>query len=203
MSSLRGFGLMQRDRDFRSYEDVEARYERRPSAWVRPLGNWGPGRVELVQLPTPDETHDNIVAYWVPQTLPAPGTPLEFAYELSWQGDTQQRPPGSWATQSRRGVGYSKLDAAALARQVQYVIDFQGPALDALPADAALSAVVTASGAGRVIEQIAYRNPAIKGWRMTVRVQRDNPAQPVELRAFLQNGNDIVSETWTHIILPE
>jgi glucans biosynthesis protein len=207
MNSLRGFGLMQRDRDFRSYEDVEARYERRPSAWVRPLGDWGPGRVELLQLPTPDETHDNIVAYWVPQQLPAPGTPLEFAYELSWQGDTQQRPPGSWATQSRRGVGYSKLDAAALARQVQYVIDFQGPALDALPADAAPKAVVTATGAGRVIEQIAYRNPAStpnqKAWRMTVRVQRDNPAQPIELRAFLQNGNDIVSETWTHIILPE
>ena len=82
----------------------------------------------------------------------APGTPLEFAYELSWQGDAQQRPPGSWATQSRRGLGYSKLDAATLASQVQYVIDFQGPALDALSADAALKAVVTASGAGRVIE---------------------------------------------------
>ena len=202
----RGFGLMQRDRDFRSYEDVEARYERRPSAWVKPVGDWGPGRVELVQLPTPDETHDNIVAYWVPQQLPAAGTPLEFAYELSWQGDAQQRPPGSWATQSRRGVGYTQQDAATLASQVQYVIDFQGPALDALPPDAAVKAVVTAAGSGRVIEQIAYRNPASpnqKGWRMTVRVQRDNTAQPVELRAFLQHGNDIVSETWTNIILPE
>ncbi len=206
MTSLRGFGLMQRDRDFRSYEDVEARYERRPSAWVKPVGEWGPGRVELVQLPTPDETHDNIVAYWVPQQLPAAGTPLEFAYELSWQGDAQQRPPGSWATQSRRGVGYTQQDTATLASQVQYVIDFQGPALDTLPPDAAVKAVVTAAGSGRVIEQIAYRNPASphqKGWRMTVRVQRDNTAQPVELRAFLQHGNDIVSETWTNIILPE
>ena len=71
MQNPRGFGLMQRDRSFASYEDVEARYERRPSAWIKPLGDWGPGRVELVQLPTPDETHDNIVAYWVPQRLPA------------------------------------------------------------------------------------------------------------------------------------
>src|SRR5439155_18746334 len=55
---LEGFGLMQRDRAFSSYEDVEARYERRPSAWVVPVGRWGPGRVELLQLPTPDETHD-------------------------------------------------------------------------------------------------------------------------------------------------
>ncbi|MGV2480429.1 UNVERIFIED_CONTAM: glucan biosynthesis protein, partial [Salmonella enterica subsp. enterica serovar Weltevreden] len=101
-------------------------------AWVRPLGDWGAGRVELVQLPTPDETHDNIVAYWVPERLPAPGTPLEFAYELHWQGDAQQRPPGAWVTQSRRGMGYTRLPAEALARQVQYVIDFAGPALDAL-----------------------------------------------------------------------
>src|SRR5690606_9438527 len=103
-----GFGLMQRDRQWSSYEDVEARYERRPSAWVRPLNAWGPGRVELVQLPTPDETHDNVVAYWVPEQRPQPGQALEFDYEILWQGDTQQRPPGSWVTQTRRGMGYTR-----------------------------------------------------------------------------------------------
>src|SRR3989344_236147 len=68
----KGFGLMQRDRQWSNYEDVEARYERRPSAWVRPLHDWGAGRVELVQLNTPDETHDNIVAYWVHAQTPSP-----------------------------------------------------------------------------------------------------------------------------------
>ena len=203
VQQLRGFGLMQRDRAFASYEDVEARYERRPSAWVKPLGDWGPGRVELVQLPTPDETHDNIVAYWVPAQLPAPGTPLDFAYELSWQGDQQQRPPGSWTVQTRRGIGYTKLAADELASQVQYVVDFTGPALDALPANAAVKAVATADGNGRVLEQLAYFNPAAKSWRMTLRVQRLDPARPVELRAFLQHDTDILSETWTNIILPD
>jgi glucans biosynthesis protein len=203
MNSLRGFGLMQRDRAFASYEDVEARYERRPSAWVRPLGDWGPGRIELLQLPTPDETHDNIAAYWVPARLPAPGEPLDFAYELSWQGDAQQRPPGSWATQSRRGIGYSRLSQAELASQVQYVVDFSGPALAALPADAAVRAVVTAGGNARVLEQLAYPNPATGGWRMSFRVQRIDGSKPVELRAFLQHDNHILSETWSNIILPE
>ena len=69
---------MQRDRDFRSYEDSEARYELRPSAWIEPVGTWGPGRVELVQLNTPDETNDNIVAYWVPEPLPAKGSRWTF-----------------------------------------------------------------------------------------------------------------------------
>ncbi|HWI80605.1 glucan biosynthesis protein G [Ramlibacter sp.] len=203
LNGLRGFGLMQRDRAFASYEDLEARYERRPSAWVRPLGDWGAGRVELLQLPTPDETHDNVVAYWVPAKLPAPGEPLDLAYEIAWQGDAQQRPPGSWVTQSRRGFGYSRLEPQALAQQVQYVLDFKGPALDALPAAAPVRAVVSADANGRVLEQVAYRNPASDSWRMTLRVQRIDPAQPVEVRAFLQLDNHILSETWSNIILPE
>lgn len=203
MNNLRGFGLMQRDRAFASYEDSEARYDRRPSAWIRPLGDWGPGRVELLQLPTPDETHDNVVAYWVPAVLPAPGIPLDFSYEIGWQGDRQQQPPGSWVVQSRRGIGYSRESAAALADQVQYVVDFAGPALAQLPADATVRAVVSSDANGRVLEQVAYRNPAGNSWRMTVRVQRLDPSRPIELRAFLQQDNHILSETWTNIILPE
>jgi periplasmic glucans biosynthesis protein len=200
---LRGFGLMQRDRAFTSYQDTEAHYEKRPSAWVRPLGDWGPGRVELLQLPTPDETHDNIVAYWVPARLPPPGSPLEFAYALSWQGDTQERPPGSWVTQSRRGDGYRRESDKPLAGEVQYVLDFSGPALQTLPDNAPVRPVVTSDANGRVLQQHAYPNPAGNGWRMTLRVQRINPAKPVELRAFLQHRNDTVSETWTHLLLPD
>ncbi|HYF18833.1 MAG TPA: glucan biosynthesis protein G, partial [Ramlibacter sp.] len=182
LDGLRGFGLMQRDRAFASYEDTEARYERRPSAWVRPIGDWGPGRVELLQLPTPDETHDNIAAYWVPARLPAPGEPLVFAYELSWQGDAQQRPPGAWTVQSRRGFGWFAPERAAeLAGRVQYVLDFAGPALAPLPPDAPVRAVATADANGRIEQQIAFFNPATRTWRVTLRVQRLDPARPVEL----------------------
>lgn len=202
-NSLRGFGLMQRDRAFASYEDTEARYERRPSAWVRPLSDWGPGRVELVQLPTPDETHDNVVAYWVPARLPAPGEALDLAYEVAWQGDAQAQPPGSRVLQSRRGVGYTRLSPMELSGQAQYVLDFEGPALAALPPDAAVRAVVTADANGRVLEQNAYPHPAGGRWRLTLRVQKLDPSRPVELRAFLQQEQNVLSETWTHILLPE
>lgn len=203
MRQPRGFGLMQRDRRFASYEDVEARYERRPSAWVRPLGDWGPGRVELLQLRTPDETHDNIVAYWVPAALPAPGQPLDFAYELSWQGDAQQTPPGAWVVQSRRGYGYTKLSAGEQQRQPQFVLDFAGPALEALPPEAAVRAIASADANGRIAEVLAYPHPTQRGWRVTLRVERLDPARPVELRVFLQHQNDTLSETWTHAVLPE
>ena len=203
MKSLKGFGLMQRDRAFKSYEDTEARYEMRPSAWVTPLADFGPGRVELLQFATPDETHDNVAAYWVPEKLPMPGQPLELAYQIAWQGKAQQLPPNGWVTQSRRGIGYSKLDADVLGQQVQYVIDFAGPALDALPADAKVEAVITASANARVVESLAYRNPATGAWRATLRVERlktSDPAQPIELRAFLQHDNHTLSETWTNLI---
>lgn len=203
MRNPKGFGLMQRDRQWASYEDVEARYELRPSAWVQPLHDWGAGRVELVQIHAPEETHDNIVAYWVPDRLPPPGQPLEFAYTLSWQGDAQQRPPGAWAVQSRRGVGFDRQSAAALRRQVQHVVDFDGPALRQLPEDAQLRAVVSSDANARVLENTVYRNPATGQWRMNLRVQRIDAQRPIELRAFLQYQQHAVSETWTQLILPD
>ena len=203
MRQPRGFGLMQRDRRFASYEDIEARYERRPSAWVRPVGDWGPGRVELVQLPTPDETHDNIVAYWVPERLPAPGQPLDFAYELLWQGDDGQRPPASWVAQTRTGYGYTRLDAQTQERQPHFILDFTGPALERLGPDAPVEVVVSTNEHGDVLEALAYPNPETQGWRASLRIDRIDPRRPVEVRAFLQHRQDTVSETWTHVILPE
>ena len=200
---IRGFGLMQRDRNFDHYEDLEARYERRPSAWVKPIGDWGPGRVELVQLPAPHETQDNVVAYWVPDQRLETDRPLTVSYEVHWQGDVPQRPPGSWVTQSRRGYGYTQRSEAEQDAEPQYVLDFQGPALEVLPTDAELKAVVSADSNGRVLEAQAFPNPATRTWRMSLRVARIDPSKPVELRAFLQYQNQSVSETWTHLLLPE
>jgi glucans biosynthesis protein len=198
MDSLQGFGLMQRDRSFASYEDTEARYELRPSAWVTPVGDWGPGRVELLQLPTPDETNDNVVACWVPATLPPPGQPLDLAWRLRWQGVVQQHPPGAWVTQTRAGRGHAEPRPGELP----FIVDFAGPSLAALPPDAAVQAVVTADANGEITEQTAYRNDATGGWRLSLRVKPRDPALPVELRAFLQHGNDTLSETWTNLIPP-
>src|SRR6185503_1709478 len=196
MGDVRGFGLMQRDRDFRSYEDGEARYELRPSVWVEPIGSWGAGRVELVQLNTPDETNDNVVAYWVPQQPPAPGEPFDFAYRLHWQGTEETRPPGGWVMQTRVGRGYSEL----APDEQQFIVDFTGQSLAALPADAAVEAVVSAPSNGKIVDRHAFRLDATGAWRMTVRVQRLNPAEPTELRGFLQSGSDVLTETWSNVV---
>ncbi len=197
---LHGFGLLQRDRRLAAYEDTEAHYERRPSAWVETVGDWGPGRVELLLLPTRTETDDNVVACWVPDAAPAPGQSLDVAYRLHWQGDKPQAPPAGWTVQTRRGHGWTRDGAPA--GELQFVIDFDGPALRALPAGAQAQAVTTAPLNGRVLEAISHPHPQ-GGWRLHLRVQRDNPAQPLELRAFLQHGTHALTETWTALIPPE
>src|SRR4029078_8795189 len=89
------FGLMQRERSFEAYEDLEARYDLRPSAWIETKGAWGAGRVELVLISVPAERHDNIVAYWVPDRQPKPKEPLTYGYRVLWQKDRETRPPSS------------------------------------------------------------------------------------------------------------
>ena len=198
LRGLRGFGLMQRDRAFASYEDPEARYERRPSAWVEPRGDWGPGRVELLQFQTPDETHDNVAAYWVPQQPPPPGEPLALAYTLRWQGEAWQRPPGGWVQQSRLGRSHAEPQPGEL----QFNLDFAGPALEALPDDAAPTPVVTAGDNARVLLANLYRHPLTQGWRLTLKIERLDPSLPLELRAHLRRGTDVLTETWTYALPP-
>jgi glucans biosynthesis protein len=201
LTDPRGFGLLQRDRRFDSYEDLEARYEQRPGVWITPQGDWGAGRVELFQFHTPDETNDNVVAYWVPAQLPAPGQPLALAYRMAWGGDELPHPPAAWVVQSRRGHGYH--EGAVPADRIEFNVDFAGPALAALPPETPIEAVVSAGDNARVVQVNAYPHPLLHGWRMTLDLQRLDRTKPVELRAFLRNGPHILSETWSYCLPPE
>jgi periplasmic glucans biosynthesis protein len=193
-----GFGLMQRDRAFSSYEDLEAHYQRRPSVWVQPRSKFGAGRVELVEIPTPDETNDNIVAYWVPDALPGPREPIDYEYRLLWQMENETRPPQSWVTQTRRGHGFRKVPD----RSIDFVVDFVGPALAKLAPDAVVEPVVTAVANAQILESNAYRNDITGGYRMTIRFNRQDDAKPVELRAFLRDKTGTLSETWSYLLPP-
>src|ERR1700739_2922198 len=73
---------MQRDRDFFHYQDLDLAYETRPSYFVETRENFGEGAVELVELPTGNETNDNIVAPYVPKAPPEPQKPFSYAYRL-------------------------------------------------------------------------------------------------------------------------
>jgi periplasmic glucans biosynthesis protein len=156
-------------------------------------------------LPTPDETEDNIVAAWVPATLPPPGEALELAYRLHWQASEKTLPQSSTGlahtVQSRRGRSW----AEPLPGEVQHLLDFEGPALAALPPGAAVEAVASTGPGGRVLGAHAYPLPPELGggWRLQLRVQRDDSTQPLELRAFLRSGTTTLTETWAALLPPE
>jgi glucans biosynthesis protein len=199
MRNPRGFGLVQRDRDFGSYQDLETRTEARPSAWVVPRGDWGKGRVELVEIPTTSELVDNVVAFWVPDTLPKSGGSLPVGYTVHFYGDDPMRPPAGRVLATRRDRGTLKDGSSH-----RFVIDFGGGRLEALPAErspAALVSVGPSPGAAQILDQHVVRNPAIGGWRLSFQI-RPSGSGPVELRAFLRDGDDVLSETWSNVVLP-
>jgi periplasmic glucans biosynthesis protein len=195
LPAARGYGLMQRDRAFASYEDLEARYDLRPSLWVEPTSQWSAGRVELVQLPTPDETNDNIVTYWVPLDGYKAGSSFAYAYRLLALKGTDRRPPTAWAAQTRRGRGGQPMPDDA----VKYTVDFEGPALARMSPAADVEAELGITGGVRQ-SLIVHRNEVTGGWRMVLQARRSDKEKPMELRAQLKHGNEIVSETWSVIV---
>jgi glucans biosynthesis protein len=194
VDGLRGFGLLQRDRAFSAYEDLEARYELRPSAWITPVGNWGKGQVKLVQIPTRNEYNDNVVAYWLPGTLPPAGQPIEIAYRIHVQSDDPV--PAAWGRTTATRVGDG--DAAGVRR---IVIDFEGGALKRLGATAEVKPVVWVGPEGELVQQNAFKNAVTGGWRLAFQLKQQK-GKSVELRASLQHKGETLTETWSYLLLP-
>lgn len=201
-----GFGLIQRDMDFDHYQDLEAHYENRPSVWISTVGKWGDGRVELIQIPSDKEIHDNIVAFWVPSRLPEGGQPIWFSYKMSWYFPVVQRPPGGRVVATRIAKGKDE-------KTRKFVIDFAGGKLESLAADKPLSAIVTVDPRAKLLEQQLYKNSVTKGWRLVFQIALEDPGSlekvlppakrtPLELRAYLKQGDSALTETWSYTYQP-
>jgi glucans biosynthesis protein len=193
-----GFGFLQRDRSFESYQDTEARYDARPSAWVEPIGKWGRGAIRLVEIPTGDEFTDNMVAFWTPEQLPSPGEPLEVEYRLHWFVE-QTRPPGGFVYATRHGKSLAQEKERDLHR---FVVDFDGANLQALAADAAIEHVLTASDGAKIVHSTLLKNPVNGRWRVAFALKADGSGRPVELRCFLKLPPDTLTETWSYLWQP-
>jgi glucans biosynthesis protein len=193
----RGFGLIQRDRDFNHYQDNESRFEHRPSYWIQPLGDWGKGGVELVEIPTDEEIHDNVVAYWVPTAPVEAGKPLKFQYLLTAHSDSPQWPPGGKAIATRTGNAAVIGVAKEKDEGRRMVIDFAGGDLDGLDRSQPVKAFVSANG-GQVDTVTVERLPENGAWRVTFRVPPTRGKQPVDLRCYLTLYGEALTETWMY-----
>lgn len=189
----RGFGLLQRDRSFDNYQDLEAHYQTRPSIWVEPLGQWGKGWVELIEIPSDAERYDNIAALWVPEKPVEPGQQLEFNYRMFFFVDMPNLSPNGRTLASRIGAG----GAGDLNSNIRrFVIDFGGEELTKLTEETPVAAVVSASS-GQVQNVVVHKNPSTTGWRLSFELDpQGNPSS--ELRGFLKLGENVLTETWSY-----
>lgn len=187
----RGFGLMQRQKNFIAYQDLESNFEKRPSLWAEPIGDWGEGSVQLIEIPTKEEIHDNIAGFWRPKDpLQAKGE-YTYTYRLHWGPDTPKA--SLLARFSRTGVG-AKGDGVRI-----FVLDLIGDRLKSIDPNK-MHGNVTAEKA-EIKNIVTQPNPATGGWRLSFELSVKDRT-PIELRASLMQANEAVSEVWVYRWVP-
>lgn len=193
----KGFGLMQRDRHFEQYQDLAARFELRPSVWVKPLNDWGAGRVELIQLPTNIEYTDNVVAFWVPAAPPKSGQSFEVAYQVHWTTNLLVGSNLGYVQATRVGKA---IAADPKNPNLRFVIDFGGKAMEALTAREQLDAEVNYGEGVKFVADTVSKNPINGTWRLVL--EFTTPSKAVDLQAVLKRRGEPITETWMYTWQP-
>lgn len=192
----RAFGLYQRGRDFETYQDAGAHYERRPSVRIEPIGQWGEGAVRLIEVPSDLEGNDNVVAFWVPADPIKAGEEREFSYRMIWGDlDPGRDPALAYVEETRAGVG-GVSGVAYDGSTRKFVIDFKGGELPALAADADIEVVANVEG-GTIVMSTLTRVEANGVWRVVLDVEPSGSGA-VELNAHLVGLGRKLTETWLY-----
>lgn len=196
--NIKGYGLLQRDRAFQSYQDLDLAYESRPSYFVEPQGDWGRGRIELIELPTEDESNDNIVASWTPLAAPEPGKPFACAYRITARLELARLSPNGRAVNSFKAPARALGSAEpAPPRARRFLVDFAGGDLAYYADDPGQVEVVATAVNGRVLRTSIAANRHIDGLRALFDVAVE-PGETADLRLFLRVGARALTETWTY-----
>ncbi|MBZ9556531.1 MULTISPECIES: glucan biosynthesis protein D [unclassified Modicisalibacter] len=194
----KGFGLLQRDRNFDHYQDDGVFYDRRPSVWIEPKSDWGKGAIDLIEIPTLDETFDNIVAFWNPDQPVQPGDELLFGYRIYWCDYPPSQPELARCVATRTGLG-GEVGQKREYFSWRFAIDFQGGPFP-FDADQDVEVVpVIENSAGRIEITSARPLHSINGYRaMFDVVPPDDGSEPINLRVYLKAGDEPLTETWVY-----
>jgi periplasmic glucans biosynthesis protein len=191
IESLKGFGLLERDRDFSHFQDLEARYDKRSSVWVEPMEGFGRGELHLIELPTGEETWDNVVSLWEPDHLPTSVEPLRFAYKLHWLGAHDDELAEVMAT--RYGASKDAPNACL------FVIDFsKGKMPDGVPPDWTPDMDVTIPAGAKLLDKRVMPNPETGGWRAFFKMDAPPSLKLLEMTCDLSYNKQPFSERWTY-----
>jgi glucans biosynthesis protein len=185
----KGFGLLQRARAFSDFEDIDARFGDRPSVWVEPLGDWGDGAVDLIEVPSKSEIYDNIITFWRPKSPLADKASHQFRYRLYWGWEPPVRSTKAYAAQTRTGSRGSP-DVRFFA--IDFVSAGSCNGCNVPPFTANVRA-----GEGEIMNANVRDNPATGGQRVTFEF-RPGGVQQTDLRCELHQNGQAISETWVY-----
>ncbi|MBX9760194.1 MAG: glucan biosynthesis protein G [Beijerinckiaceae bacterium] len=196
VNNVKGFGLIQRDRNFEHYQDIELAYEQRPSYWVEPKGDWGEGRIELIELATKDETFDNTIVAFVPNKVIEAGKPFTFAYRIRSLTD------GADLHRLGRTINTFTAPAYALGSGEErrkgtrrFMVDFAGGDMAYYLKEPNLVQIDTQVTGGKFIRQFLVPNPAIQGFRVMIDVEL-SPDDHTRITSRLRSLGRPITETW-------
>ena len=168
---------------------------------MEPVGDWGDGAVELVEIPSNEEIHDNIVLYWMPKERPKQGTEIGVSYVLhAMLGEPG--PPRLGRVADTR-IGSSIVPGTGEKPSTNkrlFVIDFEGGDLPLLGAKLPIQAEIKTS-AGVIREPHVVRLPEGGRWRATFRLDNQGAAA-TELMARLLLDGAPITETWMYRYTP-
>jgi glucans biosynthesis protein len=194
MDGIKGFGLQKRDREFHHFEDLEAHYHQRVSVWVEPVEGFGRGKLHLIELATGEETWDNVVTMWEPETQPTATQPLRFAYNLNWIKEKSHELAKVTATRWGEAVATPKIPNDYL-----FVIDFtKGKPAAGKPADWVPSLDLNISGVAVQLDKRVMANPETGGWRAFFKLDIPPDTKLLEMTGDLMDGKEPLSERWTY-----
>lgn len=198
-----GFGLMQRDTKLENYQDLEARYDKRPSLWIEPQGDWGRGTIMLAEIPTDQEVNDNIVAFWSPAQDVKAGDEMSFHYKMFWGEEVQQSGQQLLpVAHTRTGkAGHSASEDDAMRRK--FVVDFDAAefaesGLRGVQLARAKPEIESAALNGTVDHTYLTYIPELEVYRVVLDITRNDLEVPVELRLKLSLDGHSVSEEWLY-----
>jgi glucans biosynthesis protein len=185
----RGFGFLQRDRDFERYQDDDQHWEKRPSLWIEPIGDWSSGGMQLVEIPTETEANDNIITYWRPKQVLTPGSETSFAYRQFWCWSPPERPNLAVTTGSYSGRGLAN-------KRRRFIVEFSGDILaDQTLAQDVKPSLSISPGALTLVRIFRYKD--FKVFRVLFEFDPGNETS-CEMRLVLEASGKPVSETWLY-----
>jgi len=184
----RGFGLMQRDRDFSAFQDDSHHFERCPSLWIEPIGEWGQGAVQLIEIPSDSELNDNILAYWRPRAPMAAGAEVAVSYRQFWSWAPPEGPPLALVTATSVGQG-------SAGQRRRFAVDFVGDGLAGAPPPELRPSLTT--NTGTILGLRLWPYPDRKFLRVGFELDPGNE-NACEMRLVLEAGGKPLSETWLY-----